>query len=107
MNLLLLNIFVFVIGLIELFFWSLQTKALVRDRILNTFIFTFISGMIWFIAVSQVAENINKILLMISYSTGCGIGAILTIKLDKVIDKIARAKLWKRKKKHYRTIKKK
>lgn len=107
MNIWLLNIFVFFIGLIELFFWSLQTKALVRDRILNTFIFTFISGMIWFIAVSQVAENINKILLMLSYSTGCGLGAILTIKLDKYIDKIAKAKLWKRRKKIHKIIRKK
>jgi len=45
---------------------------------------------------------------MIAYALGCGAGNCLTIKIDAYIDKIAKARLWKRnKKKSRRSLKKK
>lgn len=88
-------------------FWSLQTKSLVKDKMLNTFLFTFSSVVIWFYIVSKVAENVNNIWLMMAYSIGCGLGGCITIKIDAYIDKLAKARLWKRKKRTHRTIKKK
>lgn len=109
MNLFLLAITFLIVGFLECFFWSLQTKSLIRDKMINTFIFTFMSITIWIYVVSKVAENINNIWLGLGYATGCSIGNVATIKLDRYIDKIARGKLWKKskKKKIRRTIKKK
>jgi uncharacterized protein YebE (UPF0316 family) len=103
-----LSIIFLAVGFLEMLFWSLQTKALVKDRMINTFVFTFISIVIWFYVVSKVAENVNNLWLMIAYALGCGAGNCLTIKIDAYIDKIAKARLWKRKKrKAKRTFKKK
>ena len=107
MNVFILSIIFLAVGFLEMLFWSLQTKALVKDRMINTFIFTFISIVIWFYVVSKVAENVNNIWLMIAYALGCGAGNCLTIKIDAYIDKIAKARLWKRKKKVRRIIRKK
>jgi uncharacterized protein YebE (UPF0316 family) len=108
MNMFLLSIIFLTVGFLEMLFWSLQTKSLIKDRMINTFIFTFISIVIWFYVVSKVAENVNNIWLMIAYAVGCGFGNCLTIKIDAYIDKIAKARLWKRnKKKSRRSLKKK
>jgi uncharacterized protein YebE (UPF0316 family) len=108
MNEWLLPIGFFVVGLLEMLFWSLQTKALIKDKLTNTFVFTFISVIIWYYVVENVASNISKWWLMLTYATGCSIGNIATIKLDSYIDKLARIRLWKRKrKKTRRPIKKK
>ena len=108
MNLLLLSIMFLFVGFIEMFFWSLQTKSLIKDRMLNTFIFTFISIVLWFYVVSKVAENVNNIWLMIAYALGCACGNCLTIKADAYITKIAKARLWKKNKKKTRqSLKKK
>jgi uncharacterized protein YebE (UPF0316 family) len=107
MNIFLLIIIFLTVGFLEMLFWSLQTKALVKDRMFNTFIFTFISIVIWFYVVSKVAENVNNIWLMISYGVGCSFGNCLTIKIDAYIDKIAKARLWKKKKKIRRYARKK
>ena len=108
MNVFLLTLIFLTVGFLEMLFWSLQTKALVKDRMLNTFIFTFISIVIWFYVVSKVAENVNNLWLMIAYALGCGAGNCLTIKIDAYIDKIAKARLWKRKsRKQRRSYKKK
>lgn len=107
MNIILLTLIFLAVGFLEMLFWSLQTKALVKDRMVNTFIFTFISIVIWFYVVSKVAENVNNIWLMISYGIGCSLGNCLTIKIDAYIDKIAKARLWKRKKKTRKVLRKK
>jgi uncharacterized protein YebE (UPF0316 family) len=107
MNVFVLSVIFLAVGFLEMLFWSLQTKALVKDRMINTFVFTFISIVIWFYVVSKVAENVNNIWLMIAYAFGCGAGNCLTIKIDAYIDKIAKARLWKRKKKVRRIIRKK
>lgn len=80
-------------------FWSLQTKSLIKDRILNTFIFTFISIVIWFYVVSKVAENVNNVWLMITYAIGCSIGNCVTIKIDKQMEKLASLRIKRKKKK--------
>jgi len=107
MNLIILSIIFFIVGVLEMLFWALQTKSLIKDKMLHTFIFTFVSVVIWFYVVSKVAENVNNLWLMVAYSVGCGLGACVTIKIDSYIDKIAKARLWKRKKKIRRVIRKK
>lgn len=108
MNVFLLIIIFLIVGFLEMLFWSLNTKALIKDKMINTFIFTFISIVIWFFVVSKVAENVNNIWLMLAYALGCGAGNCATIKLDAYIDKLAKARLWKKnKKKSRRSLKKK
>lgn len=108
MNFFVLNLIFLAVGFLEMLFWSLQTKSLVKDRMVNTFVFTFISIVIWFYVVSKVAENVNNIWLMLNYAIGCAGGNCLTIKIDAYIDKIARVRLWKKKhKKQRKTLKKK
>lgn len=107
MNMFVLTLIFFIVGWLEMLFWSLQTKALVKDRMVNTFVFTFISIVIWFYVVSKVAENVNNVWLMLGYALGCSAGNCLTIKIDAYIDKIARARLWKKKRTKRRTLKKK
>ena len=108
MNMFVLSIIFLAVGFLEMLFWSLQTKALVKDRMVNTFIFTFISIVIWFYVVSKVAENVNNIWLMLGYALGCAGGNCLTIKIDAYIDKIAKVRLWKKaKKRTCKTLKKK
>lgn len=107
MKLFVLTIIFLVVGFLEMLFWSLQTKALVKDRLMNTFIFTFISIVIWFYVVSKVAENVNNIWLMLGYAIGCSIGNCITIKIDAQIDKIAKTRFWKKKRCKHRIIKKK
>ena len=87
--------------------WSLQTKALIRDRMINTFIFTAFAVLIWYYVVDHITQNISSIYLMIAYVTGCSLGNCATIKLDKYIDKIARIRLWKKRRVVKRTHKKK
>jgi len=97
MNLFILVVIFLIVGFLECFFWALQTKSLIKNKMINTFMFTFISIVIWFYVVSKVAENVNNIWLMLAYATGCAIGNCLTIKTESYIDKIAKARLWKRK----------
>ena len=102
MNMFLLIIIFLIVGFLEMLFWSLNTKALIKDKMINTFIFTFISVIIWFFVVSKVAENVNNIWLMLAYALGCASGNCTTIKLDAYIDKLAKARLWKKNKKKSR-----
>ena len=87
--------------------WSLQTKALIKDKMVNTFIFTAFAVLIWYYVVDHIAQNISSSYLMVAYVTGCSFGNCATIKLDKYIDKIARIRLWKKKRRIKRTLKKK
>lgn|GEM_PF-6775519 len=107
-NIYLLTGLFFAVGFLEMLFWSLQTKSLVKDRILNTSIFTGISVLIWYYVVDNIAKNMGSWSLMVAYVVGCILGNIVTIKLDSYIDKLARVRLWKKKKKRkQRTLKKK
>ncbi len=94
-------------GFLEMLTWSLQTKALIKDRMLNTFIFTALAVLIWYYVVDHIAQNISSIYLMGAYVLGCSLGNCATIKLDSYIDKIARVRLWKKRKVTKRTLKKK
>lgn len=97
----------FLAGFLECLTWSLQTKALIKDRILNTFLFTSIAIVIWYYVVDQIAQNINSVHLMIAYVLGCALGNCTTIKLDGYIDKLARVRLWKKRRIKKRSTKKK
>lgn len=106
MSILAITIF-FIAGFLEMLTWSLQTKALIKDRMVNTFIFTSFAVLIWYYVVDRIAQNISSVYLMVAYVIGCSFGNCVTIKLDKYIDKIARIRLWKKKRRVKRTLKKK
>ena len=106
-NIYILTLLFLVVGFLEMLFWSLQTKSLVKDRILNTSIFTGVSVLIWYYVVDNIAKNMGKWSLMVAYVIGCVLGNVVTIKLDSYIDKLAKKRLWKKKrKKQHRIIKK-
>jgi len=94
---LILAIIFFSVGFLEMVFWALQTKALIRDRIFSTFLLTFISVVIWYYVVENVAKNIDRPLLMIIYSLGCAMGTALTIKFDMWLEKLSDLRLKTRK----------
>jgi len=81
------------IGFLEMVLWALQTKALIRDRIVNTFILTYISVIIWCYAVENVASQMDKISLMQVYALGCALGATITIKFDRWLETLAQARI--------------
>ena len=106
MSVIAISIF-FIAGFLEMLTWSLQTKALIKDKMMNTFIFTALAVLIWYYVVDHIAQNISSLYLMGAYVLGCSFGNCATIKLDRYIDKIARMRLWKKRRVTKRTLKKK
>lgn len=94
------------LGVIECFLQSLNTKLLQRNHKTGCFIISFINIMIWFFVLSTIIENINAVGLIILYGLGYASGDVLAIVFDKYLVKIARMKkgkfirkLFKRRKK--------
>ena len=109
MNIFSLILIFFTGGFLEIFTWSLQTKSLIKNRAINTFMFTGVSVLIWYYIIENIINNLNNIWLMASYVLGCALGGVATIHLDTHMDKIAKVRLWKRKRTNRRkkTFKKK
>jgi len=99
---------VFCVGFIECFCSTLNTKFVVRNKRILSFITSFINILIWAYVVALTVENIKNFSVIAVYGIGFGIGVIVAIQFDKYLDRIATFKglRIKKKKKRARARKK-
>jgi len=83
----------FVIGFLEMFCWALQTKTLIKDRVIGAFFATYVAVLIWYYVVQSVAKNLDDPVIMHVYCLGCALGVALTIKFDKWLSKLAESQV--------------
>jgi len=86
------------IGLIECFGLALNTKFLQRSKVIPCFASSFLNQILWFVVIGIAIETIHNWPLRITYAVGFAIGDILAILLDNKLEKIARLKGLKPKK---------
>jgi uncharacterized protein YebE (UPF0316 family) len=90
---------VFLVGFIECFCSTLNTKFVVRNNRLLSFLTAFLNILIWAYVVALTVENIKNFSIIVIYAIGFGIGVLFAIQFDKYLDKIAKFKGLKLKKK--------
>jgi len=96
-------IFAFIIGLVECFFIALNTKFLQRSKKVPCFVVSFVSVLLWFVVIGLAVENLHNWGLRLVYAAGFSSGDILAISLDSYLEKIAKLKGIKfKKRKHMR-----
>ena len=83
---------VFFLGLIECFCLALNTKFVVRNKRILSFITSFINIMIWAYIVTMTVENMGNFFIIATYGIGFGIGDVLAIQFDKYLDIIVKLK---------------
>jgi hypothetical protein len=83
---------IFFIGVLEDFLLSFNTKAIQRNNLVFSFVIAFISAIVWYYVIVIVVENINKLLLVIVYGLGGGIGDCVTIAFDKYLHRAKKNK---------------
>lgn len=79
---------IFLIGVLEDFLLSFNTKAIQRNNLGFSFVIAFLSAVIWYYVIVMVVENINKFWLVITYACGGGIGDMITISFDKYLQSV-------------------
>ena len=79
---------IFLIGVLEDFLLSFNTKAIQRNNLVFSFVIAFFSAIIWYYVIIMVVENINKFWLVITYACGGGIGDMITISFDKYLQSV-------------------
>jgi uncharacterized protein YebE (UPF0316 family) len=86
---------IFVVGLVEAFLNTLNSKFRQRSHLLLSFITAFVTIFIWAYIVSQVVENINNLLLIICYAISYSVGDVLGLVFDKYLEILAKSKTLK------------
>lgn len=84
---------IFFIGILEDFLLSFNTKAIQRNNLIFSFVIAFLSAIIWYYVIVMVVENINKFWLVLVYACGGGLGDVITISLDKHIQRFEKVSL--------------
>ncbi|MBU1868851.1 MAG: hypothetical protein KJ818_00100 [Candidatus Omnitrophica bacterium] len=79
---------IFLIGVLEDFLLSFNTKAIQRNNLVFSFVIAFLSAIIWYYVIVMVVENINKFWLVITYACGGGIGDMITISFDNYLQRV-------------------
>lgn len=101
----------FIVGVVECFGQCLNIKFIQRSKYLLSFISAFINILIWAFVLSAIVENIHEsYLVIISYAFGYALGDVCAIKFDGYLEKLAKLrgfKLRKKKRKCQRMRKKK
>ena len=83
----------FIVGIIECFGVSLNTKLVQRNKYFPSFLTSFVNIVIWAYVISAIIENIDKgPYIVILYALGYGIGDVLGIKFDNYLEKLAKLK---------------
>ncbi len=79
---------IFLVGILESFFYSFNTKTIQKNMEFLSFIVSIISVFLWYYVIVMVVENVNNFWLILAYGCANGLGDILTIRFDVYIDKI-------------------
>lgn len=96
----------FIIGLIESFGLGLNTKFLQKNKEIPCFFMSLFNQVIWYLMLRSVTENIENFILCSFYFVGYAFGDVVAIRFDKYLDKIARFRGFKLKKKNIKKRKK-
>jgi len=97
-------IIVIIIGLLEAFGTTINSKFRQKSNKLLSFITAFINIFLWAYIVSQIVENIKNINLLILYALSYSSGDVLGLIFDKYLEKLASSKglKFRRRKTHKR-----
>jgi uncharacterized protein YebE (UPF0316 family) len=101
MGILIKYFIVIFIGLLEAFGITINSKFRQKSNKLYSFITAFFNIFLWIYIVSQVVENINNIALVIVYALSYSIGDVLGLTFDKYLEKLAKLRGLKFKRKKY------
>ena len=89
----------FAIGVIECFLSALNTKFLQKNKKLLCFIVSYISILIWWFVLRLMVNDINNVAIINIYAIGFALGDVLALMFDGYLDKIAKIKGYKVKRK--------
>ncbi len=79
-----------IVGIIEAFGTTLNSKFRQKTKKLFSFITAFINIIIWYFIISMVIENINNAYLAVVYALFYSIGDVLGLCFDEHLEKVAR-----------------
>ncbi len=85
-------IIIAVVGLLESFISTVYSKFRQRGKLLYTAISCIIYNITWFYMLAKIVENIQNWKLIAVYIIFCAAGDVLGLIFDKHIEKIARIK---------------
>lgn len=88
----------FFVGIIECFLSALHTKFLQKSKKLFCFIVSFLNILIWWYVLRIMVENLTNIYMIIVYGIGYASGNICALLFDGYLDKLAKIKGFKIKK---------
>jgi len=95
-------IIIAIVGIIEAFGSTLNSKFRQRSNKIATAISSFIYALIWYYLIAMVIENIKNLWLVIDYGIFYSIGDVLALYFDTYLEKLSKIKGFrKRKKKTY------
>lgn len=81
---------IILVGLIEAFCSTLNSKFRQKSNRIPTFITSFINIFVWYCLLRMVVENIANINLAIVYGVAYAIGDVLGLVFDDYLSKIAK-----------------
>jgi uncharacterized protein YebE (UPF0316 family) len=70
--------FIFIIGVIEMFVIAYWTKTVVESRVFMSGAVTIVNILIWYYVLQTFVDNINNWQLVLSYALGCAVGTMLS-----------------------------
>jgi len=88
-------IIIAVVGIIEAFGSTLNSKFRQKSKKLFSFITAFTNIVVWYFIISMVIENINNAWLAFVYAIFYSIGDVLGLCFDEHLEKVARFKGFK------------
>ncbi|HUS51198.1 MAG TPA: DUF5698 domain-containing protein [Candidatus Paceibacterota bacterium] len=94
-------IIIAIVGIIEAFGSTLNSKFRQKTKKLFSFITAYINILVWYYIFRSVYENIDNFPLIIVYATFYSLGDILGLCFDEYLEKVARfkgLKIFKKKK---------
>jgi len=105
---------IFLIGALESFCASFNTKTIQENRQVLSFIVSVISILLWYYVIVIVVDNLRYVWLILIYGCGNGLGDILSIRFDLWLERFSRlgkkrktkkqALFWKRWKKRLKRM---
>lgn len=82
-----INIILFLIGIVELFLSIIDFKLTQKNRIGLSTLFTILNIYIWYFIGRSLFSNLDEGLIYVtSYAFGCGLGCYLGMKFEPFID---------------------
>lgn len=89
----------FIIGAIECFLSAMNTKFLQRNKKLPCFIISYANILIWYYVLRIVIDDLTNLYIINLYALGFALGDVLALLFDNYLDKLAKFKGLKLKKK--------